>query len=133
MALRALKRAEANNGTQCITTIEHPWGSWLWYFSLVDKLTDGSYRFAEGSGCCFGGRRVKWYALLGNSREIHREVHRPDCPGHENLISYDVRRRSDGSLQRRRSQSIRRPGVRPMLVGCVEKLNFVVGWSMQRL
>ena len=99
MALRALKRAEANNGTQCITTVEHPWGSWLWYFSLVDKLTDGSYRFAEGSACCFGGKRVKWYALLGNSREVHREVHRPNCPGHEGLVSYDVRRRSDGSLQ----------------------------------
>ena len=99
MALRGLKRAEENLSTKCVTTLEHPWGSWLWYFSIVDKLTDGSFRFAEGTSCCFGGSRVKWYALLGNSREIHRELHRPNCPGHEGLQSYDVRRRSDGSLQ----------------------------------
>jgi len=99
MALRGLKRAEENLGTKCITTLEHPWGSWLWYFSIVVKLTDGNFRFAEGTSCCFGGSRVKWYALLGNSREIHRELHRPNCPGHEGLQSYDVRRRSDGSLQ----------------------------------
>ena len=99
MALRGLRRSEENLGTKCITTLEHPWGSWLWYFSLVDKLTEGNFRFAEGTSCCFGGSRVKWYALLGNSREIHRELHRPNCPGHEGLQSYDVRRRSDGSLQ----------------------------------
>ena len=98
MALRGLKRAEEANGTQCITTIEHPWGSWLWYFSLVDGLTEGSFRFAEGTNCCFGGKREKWYALLGNSQEIHRELHCPVCPGHEGLLSYEVRRRSDGSL-----------------------------------
>ena len=98
MALRGLKRASQNKDNQCITTLEHPWGSWLWYFSMIAELTEGKFRFAEGTSCCFGGKREKWYALLGNSREIHRELHRPVCPGHEGLLSYEVRRRSDGSL-----------------------------------
>ena len=30
--------------------------------------------------------------------EIHRELHRAVCPGHEGLLSYEVRWRSDGTL-----------------------------------
>ena len=55
-----------------------------------------SFQYAIGSNCCWGGERVKWYALLNNSEEIHQAVHRPTCPGHDHLRGYEVTLNSDG-------------------------------------
>eukprot|EP00435_Cladocopium_sp_Y103_P044009 s914_g12.t1 len=42
------------------------------------------------SACCFGGRRTKWTALVHNIPEVHRALHTPVCPGHDNLLPYEV-------------------------------------------
>ena len=96
-AIRGLKRAQSTFGKRRFVTVEHPYNSWLWGFSLAEELNRGEFNYAVGSNCCWGGERVKWYALLNNSEEIH--VHRPDCPGHENLRGYEVTLNPDGSLK----------------------------------
>ena len=98
MALAALKRGLSHFGKDRFVSIEHPWGSWLWWFTLVRKLQEQGYTFAEGSACCFGGERIKWYNLLNNSACIQQEMHKPTCPGHSGLRSYDVTYNDDGSL-----------------------------------
>ena len=99
MALRGLKRASGVFGMRRYVTLEHPYNSWLWSFSLAEELSEGEFDYASGTNCCWGGDRVKWYALLNNSEEIHREVHRPLCEGHDNLRGYDVTLNPDGSLK----------------------------------
>ena len=98
MALRGLKRAAGTFGRRRYVTVEHPYNSWLWYFSIVDELLGGEFEYAVGSNCCWGGLREKWHALLNNSPHIQRELHLPDCPGHEGLLPYEVTRNADGSL-----------------------------------
>ena len=98
MALAALKRGLSHFGGDRYVSIEHPWGSWLWWFALVRRLEEQGFTFAEGSACCFGGERVKWYNLLNNSPCLQQELHKPECPGHAGLRSYDVTYNDDGSL-----------------------------------
>eukprot|EP00438_Fugacium_kawagutii_P005826 Skav231210 [mRNA] locus=scaffold2958:85828:91822:- [translate_table: standard] len=98
MALRGLKRGKGTFGTNRYLTVEHPWGSWLWYFAIVRDLTESDFQFAEGTACCFGGEREKWYALLNNIPGVQAELHRPECPGHPNLLPYEVTRDAEGNL-----------------------------------
>eukprot|EP00435_Cladocopium_sp_Y103_P059207 s283_g21.t1 len=99
MALRGLKRAKGPFGKKRFVTVEHPYNSWLWCFTLAEELEQEDYQYAIGSNCCWGGERTKWYALLNNSEDIHNSVHRPLCPGHDNLRGYEVTLNDDGSLK----------------------------------
>ena len=98
MALRGLRRGACNFGLRRYLTLEHPYNSWLWYFSLVEELKRQGFTYAVGSNCCWGGDREKWYALLNNSPCIQEELDRPECPGHQGLLTYTVTRGRDGSL-----------------------------------
>ena len=98
MALRGLKRAQGTFGQRRYVTVEHPYNSWLWYFSLIEELERAGYTFAVGTNCCWGGDREKWYALLNNAPEIQQELDVPVCRGHEGLRGYEVSRNRDGSL-----------------------------------
>lgn len=81
MALTALTRCDANDHNDIISTLEHPYNSWLWSFKPAIQLTEANFAYAAGSMCCFGGRREKWFAVLNNSAEIHQELEKLDCPG----------------------------------------------------
>ena len=99
MALRALRRGETSKQTGMPRhwTTEHPKNSWLWKFAVVKKLEDLGMQHAVGSSCCFGGARQKFYSFFGSSEEIAQRLTR-DCPGHPNLLTYEVEQRPDGSL-----------------------------------
>ena len=98
MALRGLKRGKGEFGRTRYLTLEHPYNSWLWYFSLIEELENAGFTFASGSNCCWGGDREKWYAVLNNCPGIQEKIHRPSCPGHPNLLGYGATVRPDGSL-----------------------------------
>ena len=99
MANRSLARLREAEDEERIATLEHPYNSWLWEWNQVPELErQFNYGFSIGSMCCFGGRREKWFGLLGNSPEVHSQLHQPDCPGHEGLLGYGVRRDSNGQL-----------------------------------
>eukprot|EP00435_Cladocopium_sp_Y103_P071663 s228_g38.t1 len=98
MALRGLRRMQGPFGEQRYATVEHPYNSWLWYFNMIEALQRAGFEFACGSNCCFGGEREKWFALLNNSPEIQRELHRPVCEGHPNLRGYEATFNADGSV-----------------------------------
>ena len=78
-------------------TLEHPYGSWLWDFTLVHNLEQAGMEHAVGSSCCFGGARQKWYSFFGSSEEIRAQL-TVDCPGHDGLLSWEVEQREDGSF-----------------------------------
>eukprot|EP00435_Cladocopium_sp_Y103_P066496 s82_g28.t1 len=99
MALRGLKRMQSPFGDRRYVTLEHPYNSWLWYFNMIEALQRAGYEFACGSNCCFEGEREKWFALLNNSPEIQRELHRPVCEGHPNLRGYEATYNADGSVR----------------------------------
>ena len=98
MALTALTRCDANDHNDIISTLEHPYNSWLWSFKPAIQLTEANFAYAAGSMCCFGGRREKWFAVLNNSAEIHQELEKLDCPGHEGLLPYTVQLGENGQL-----------------------------------
>ena len=98
MALASLQRCDVNDHNDIITTVEHPYNSWLWSFKPAEQLTEANYTFAVGSMCCFGGRREKWFAVLNNSNEIQYELEKLVCPGHEGLLPYTVQVGQDGQL-----------------------------------
>lgn len=81
-----------------VATLEHPYNSWLWYWNQAEEAQQEGHDFSHGSMCCFGGRREKWFALLGNSQFIGQALHMPDCPGHDGLLPYEVHRDADGNL-----------------------------------
>eukprot|EP00435_Cladocopium_sp_Y103_P038532 s906_g10.t1 len=56
------------------------------------------FEYAVGSMCCIGGRREKWYGLLGNSPQIKEELDKPSCPGHSGLLGYGARRDASGRV-----------------------------------
>ena len=64
----------------------------LWSFSLAEELAEGEFEYAAGPNCCWSGDRIKWYALLNNSEEIHAEIH-------HKLRGYGVTLNDDGSLR----------------------------------
>ena len=47
-----------------------------------------SHAFAKGSACCWGGQRDRLMAA----------INRPECPGHEGLLDYEVTENPDGAL-----------------------------------
>eukprot|EP00435_Cladocopium_sp_Y103_P063900 s82_g25.t1 len=60
MVLKALKRAKQKRPRERwnYVTIEHPYRSWLWEFTLVKELEeDPLFSHSVGSCCCFGGER----------------------------------------------------------------------------
>jgi hypothetical protein len=99
MALRGLKRMQGTFGQRRYVSLEHPYRSWLWYFGIVNELTDGEFDFAYGSNCCWGGDREKWYGLLANMPEVLRELHLPVCPGHGHLRGYEARIDENGVIR----------------------------------
>eukprot|EP00435_Cladocopium_sp_Y103_P066076 s738_g28.t1 len=99
MALRGLKRMQGDFGRRCYASLKHPYGSWLWYFSIIEELTNAGYDFANGSNCCWGGERVKWYSLLNNMPFVQEELNVPNCPGHANLRTYEATRDADGRIR----------------------------------
>ena len=91
MARRSLKGlSEAHQGRR-FASLEHPWGSYLWFTPEMEKImgTEGIF-VTTFSSCCFGGRRTKWTTIVHNVPEIHRTMHRETCPGHEGLLAYEV-------------------------------------------
>lgn len=98
MALKALKRGHAAKGRR-YWTMEHPYGSWVWEFQLVQTLEDDpAFAHAVGSCCCFGGSRTKWFSFFGNVSTMPDYLHK-ECPGHPGLQAYEVHEQADGSLQ----------------------------------
>ena len=99
MATRSISRLRTGDEEGRIATLEHPYNSWIWYWPSAEELQDAHhYDFSQGSMCCFGGKREKWFALLGNSEEIEKATHQPTCPGHTNLRPYEVRYDQNGRL-----------------------------------
>lgn len=99
MANRSFSRLRAAHDEERIATLEHPFNSWVWQWRQATELEeDMDFSYASGSMCCFGGRREKWFGLLGNSPEIRQEVHREECPGHQGLLHYGARRDADGRI-----------------------------------
>ena len=97
MVLRALKRARDPN-RRSFFSLEHPYGSWIWEFTLAKEVEDREeFAHSVGSCCCFGGRREKWYSFLSDLPTLP-EFLQKDCPGHVGLLPYTVTQRSDGSL-----------------------------------
>ena len=43
MALRGLKRMQGTFGQRRYVSLEHPYRSWLWYFGILNELTDGEF------------------------------------------------------------------------------------------
>eukprot|EP00435_Cladocopium_sp_Y103_P039769 s532_g10.t1 len=99
MANRSFSRLRVAHDEERIATLEHPYNSWIWQWHQATELEeDYEYEYGSGSMCCFGGRREKWFALMGNSPEILEQVHRDSCPGHTNLLSYGARRDASGRV-----------------------------------
>ena len=97
MAVRSLKGMKEGNAAGRIVSLEHPWGSILWETpEAKELLSHPDFFCSEYSSCCYGGERVKWTILLSNSRHLHEALHRPRCPGHENLKAYEVRATPQG-------------------------------------
>ena len=91
MAARALKGLREGSRAGRIVSLEHPWGSILWETKEAKEMIgDPSFWVTEYSHCCFGGERTKWTRLLHNCKALHEALHRPHCPGHPALKSYEV-------------------------------------------
>ena len=98
MALKALKRGEGAQRQHLYWTLEHPYGSWLWEFTIIKRLEEqAAFDHAVGSHCCWGGTREKWYSFFGNLPTLPQFLHK-DCPGHAGLQGYEVEQREDGTL-----------------------------------
>ena len=57
MALRGLKRTQGTFGQRRYVTVEHPYNSWLWRFSIVEELRQKDFEWASGRNCWCGGER----------------------------------------------------------------------------
>ena len=91
MAKRALARLKEADEKERVASLEHPYDSLLWYTEEAKELIDsGRFYFSTYSHCCYGGRREMWTGLLHNSEAVHSMVHKPRCPGHENLEGYET-------------------------------------------
>ena len=99
MALRALKRGETADADRRYWSLEHPYGSWLWEFTIAKRLeAESGFEHSVGSHCCWGGRREKWYSFFSNMPSLLQYL-QVDCPGHEGLLNYEVQQRADGTLE----------------------------------
>lgn len=91
MGKRALAGLKEANTRHRFGSVEHSWNSHLWYTAEALELVDEPGIFVSCfSMCCFGGQRVKWTCLLHNIPAVHEMLHRPECPGHDNLLTYEV-------------------------------------------
>lgn len=84
MAKRAISGCKDAFLCRRFASLEHPWGSHLWHTDEAKELCEmeGVYVTCY-SHCCYGGRREKWQCLVHNCEEVHSELHKPQCPGHE--------------------------------------------------
>eukprot|EP00438_Fugacium_kawagutii_P014120 Skav213966 [mRNA] locus=scaffold2200:139314:141944:+ [translate_table: standard] len=99
MVLKALKRGKEKPKFKRWWTMEHPLRSWAWDFTLAKELEeDPDFSHSEGSSCCFGGEREKWFSFFGNLETLPRYLHK-ECPGHTGLKTYEVEELDDGSLK----------------------------------
>ena len=99
MAKRSLQGVEEGDERGKMESIEHPWGSHLWYTEEAEALFNAPGMFATAfSHCCFGGRRTKWTCILHNIPRVHEVMHLDSCPGHDGLLPYEVHLEDDGSL-----------------------------------
>ena len=98
MVLKALKRGKDVNRPNRYWTVEHPYRSWMWDFTLVKELEqEPDFSHAVGSSCCFGGQREKWFSFFGDLPTLPQHL-AIDCPGHQGLLSCQVTQRADGTL-----------------------------------
>lgn len=96
---RSLKGLTQRHKAGGVASLEHPYNSFIWDTEEIERLRlSGDWYLSVYSHCCFGGERVKWTHLLHNSPYLHRALHKPDCPGHENLRQYRVHWSPDGQL-----------------------------------
>ena len=89
MAKRAILGCKDAFLCRRFASLEHPWASHLWHTDEAKELCEmeGVYVTCY-SHCCYGGRREKWQSLVHNCEDIHLELHKPHCPGHEGLLEY---------------------------------------------
>eukprot|EP00435_Cladocopium_sp_Y103_P054971 s63_g18.t1 len=91
MGKRSLQGVKEAHQQDRFASLEHPWFSHLWYTPEALELCGIPGIFVTAySACCFGGSRTKWTALVHNIPEVHRALHTPECPGHPNLLPYEV-------------------------------------------
>lgn len=99
MAKRNLQGVREGDARGKFKSIEHPWNSWLWSTEEAMALCEVPGMFVtQFSHCCFGGRRTKWMCIVHNIPYLHEMTHRPDCPGHSDLLPYKVHELEDGWL-----------------------------------
>eukprot|EP00438_Fugacium_kawagutii_P012793 Skav211673 [mRNA] locus=scaffold216:126980:131499:+ [translate_table: standard] len=98
MAKRSLVGVREGDSKGKLESIEHPWNSWLWSTEEAMQLCEVPGIFVTCfSHCCYGGNR-KWTCIVHNIPALHQLMHLPDCPGHDDLLPYEVHELSDGSL-----------------------------------
>ena len=97
MALKSLKALEEAPSSNLYESCGHPLNSWMWEFTLAQKLLDAGYLQSIGSFCCFGGEWEKWHEFRSNIPKVHEQLNK-DCPGHTHLKPYEVTRDDNGTL-----------------------------------
>ena len=90
MAKRCLKSLKTAQERKRWASLEHLWDSYLWDLEEAQFLKDENCYCSEFSMCCHGGRTIRWTCLVHNLRELHEELHRPECPGHKGVLPYEV-------------------------------------------
>eukprot|EP00438_Fugacium_kawagutii_P020465 Skav206770 [mRNA] locus=scaffold167:518352:522925:+ [translate_table: standard] len=99
MAKRSLTGVKEGVARGKFESIEHPWNSHLWWTEEAMNLCEVPGMFVTGfSHCCFGGKRTKWTCIVHNIPRLHELMNRETCPGHADLLPYEVHEMDDGSL-----------------------------------
>eukprot|EP00438_Fugacium_kawagutii_P035175 Skav225826 [mRNA] locus=scaffold2516:55037:59475:- [translate_table: standard] len=99
MAKRSLQGVRDGHSRGKMESLEHPWSSLIWYTEEAIALCEMPGIMVTGfSHCCFGGQRTKWTSIVHNIPCLHEMMNRPDCPGHPDLLPYEVHELEDGSL-----------------------------------
>eukprot|EP00438_Fugacium_kawagutii_P025579 Skav215575 [mRNA] locus=scaffold2748:77089:83434:- [translate_table: standard] len=99
MAKRSIGGVKEGHARGKLESLEHPWGSWLWYTEEAMQLCDlPGFFVTKFSNCCFGGQRTKWTCIVHNIPRLHELMNMEECPAHPNLLPYEVHELSDGSL-----------------------------------
>eukprot|EP00435_Cladocopium_sp_Y103_P074422 s46_g48.t1 len=91
MSKRSLQGFKDGLNAGRIVSLEHPWNSFIWDTPEAMELTDDPRVFvACFSNCCYGGWRRKWTCLITSDPSLAEALHKPDCPGHDWLVPYEV-------------------------------------------
>ena len=91
MAKRSIAGVKDAHKDDRFGSMEHPWGSWIWYTPEAEELQNLPGIFVSSfSACCFGGQRVKWTTFVHNIPMLHEVIHKETCPGHQGLLPYEV-------------------------------------------